>query len=545
MMLRLPGPASGLIAALLLAVATAASAQEPVVAATGLGALEGQSESGVRVFKGVPFAQPPVGDLRWRPPRPATPWSGVRDARAFGPACMQPRTPFADYEAISEDCLHLNVWAPEDARNAPVMVWIHGGSLSSGTGAEPFYDGAAFAREGVVVVTINYRLGPLGWLAHPALSREDPQGVSGNYGLMDQISALEWVRDHIAAFGGDPGQVTIAGESAGALSVMYLMVSPRAQGLFHRAIAQSGYMITSPVLRDTPYENWPDAETVGLTVAAALGAETAGELRALSAEAIITGAAPTGYFPMGTVDGQLIPAQIVDRIDQGLQAPVPVLAGYNEGEIRSLRILLPPAPPDAAAYEAEIRARYGELAEAFLALYPAADLDASMLAATRDALYGWSAERLVGSQQALGQGGWLYYFDHGYPAAEALGLRAFHASEIPYVFGTLDRTPGYWPAVPRTETETGLSRAMTGYWAGFIKTGRPAADGQPAWPAYGPGRDYLALESGPRARSGPDNGFPLHEEVVCRRRAEGRQPWHWNVGVISPPLPPTGIVASL
>ena len=526
-----------LTAALLLAAAAPVWAQESVVATTALGSLEGRSADGVRVFKGVPFAHPPVGDLRWRPPEPAAAWNGVREARNFGPACMQPRTRFADYEAISEDCLYLNVWAPEGTSPAPVLVWLHGGSLSSGTGAEPFYDGTVLAREGVVVVTVNYRLGPLGWLAHPALSQENPAGVSGNYGLMDQIAALEWVRDNIAAFGGDPGQVTIAGESAGALSVMYLMVSPRAHGLFHRAIAQSGYMITSPVLRDTPYDQWPDAETVGLTVAAALGARTAADLRALTAEAIITGAAPTGYFPMGTVDGDLIPDQIIDRIDQGLQAQVPVLAGYNEGEIRSLRILLPPPPASAEAYEAEIRARYGERANAFLDIYPATDIDASMLAATRDALYGWSAERLAAGQQAIGQGGWLYYFDHGYPMADALGLRAFHASEIPYVFGTLDKTPAYWPRVPDGGTETGLSRSMTGYWASFIKTGSPAAPGEPVWPAYGPARNYLALETGPVARSDPDNGFALHEEVVCRRRAEGRQAWHWNIGVISPPVP--------
>lgn len=532
--------ASGLIAALMLTMAAPASAQEPVVANTSLGALEGLSGDGARVFRGIPFARPPIGELRFRPPEPATAWSGVRDAGAFGPACMQPRTAFADYEAISEDCLYLNVWAPEDAREAPVMVWIHGGSLSMGAGSEPFYDGAAFAREGVVVVTINYRLGPLGWLAHPALSAESPRGVSGNYGLMDQIAALEWVRDHIADFGGDPGRVTLAGESAGALSVMYLMVSPEAEGLFHGAIAQSGYMITSPVLRDTPYENWPDAETVGLTVAAALGADSAEALRALPAEAIISGAAPTGYFPMGTVDGQLIPEQIIDRIDKGLQAAVPVLAGYNEGEIRSLRILLPPAPVDAGAYEAEIRARYGERAAAFLTLYPASDIDAAMLAATRDGLYGWSSERLAAGQGSVGQHGWLYYFDHGYPAAEAVGLRAFHASEIPYVFGTADRTPAYWPAVPETETERGLSRAMTAYWAGFIRTGRPEAPGQPVWPAFGPDRNYLAFEDRPVARSGPDSGFGLHEEVVCRRRAEGHQAWYWNVGVIAPPLPDAG-----
>src|SRR5690606_740087 len=180
--------------------------------------LEGELKDGVRIFRGVPFAQPPVGELRWRPPEPISSWEGVRPAHRFGPACMQPRTAFADYEFISEDCLYLNVCAPESADKAPVMVWIHGGSLTSGAGSEPIYDGGAFAREGVVVVTINYRLGPFGWMAHPELSRESAQRVSGNYGLMDQIAALEWVRDNIAAFGGDPDQVTIAGESAGALS---------------------------------------------------------------------------------------------------------------------------------------------------------------------------------------------------------------------------------------------------------------------------------------------------------------------------------------
>lgn len=528
---------SGLVLAGLLAASAPALAETPVIARPPIGALAGQAEDGIRIFRGVPFAQPPLGDLRWRPPQPLTAWDGVRDARQFGPACMQPRTPFTEYEAISEDCLYLNIWAPEDARDRPVMVWIHGGSLVSGTGAESLYDGRAFAREGVIVVTINYRLGPLGWLAHPALSAEDPQGLSGNYGLMDQIAALEWVRDNISAFGGDPGQVTIAGESAGALSVMYLMVSPTAQGLFHRAITQSGFMITSPVLRDSPYEHWPDSETVGLTVATRLGAATAEDLRALSAEDILTAAAASGYFPMGTVDGHLIPEQIVEQLDRARQAQVPVLAGYNEGEIRSLRMLLPPAPADADIYQAEIKARYGDRADAFLSLYPASDIDASMLAATRDALYGWSSERLAASQQALGQGAYLYYFDHAYPAAEAAGLRAFHAAEIPYVFGTTQQTPGYWPAIPPTPAEQALSRAMTAYWASFIRTGRPEVGGQPTWPTYGSDRAYLAFEHQPVVRGGPNNGYQLHEEVVCRRRADGRQAWHWNVGVIAPALP--------
>lgn len=534
---------SGLMLVALLTVTTPALAQEPVIASTGHGALSGQAEAGIASFKGIPFAQPPVGDLRWRAPEPVEAWQGVRDATRFGPACTQARTPFANYEAISEDCLYLNVWAPEGARDAPVMVWIHGGSLTSGVGSEPFYDGTAFAREGVVVVTINYRLGALGWMAHPALSAETPDNVSGNYGLMDQIAALEWVRDNISAFGGDPGRVTIAGESAGALSVMYLMVSPAAQGLFHGAIAQSPYMITSPVLRDSPYQAWPDAEAAGIAIAAQLGADSAEALRALPAEEVIAGAARLGYFPMGTVDGHLLPSQVIDQIDAGQQAQVPVLTGYNEGEIRSLRILLPPAP-DAQTYETEVRARYGDQAEDFLRRYPAGNIDAAMLAATRDALYGWSSERLAAGQQAVGQGAYLYFFDHGYPAAEALGLRAFHASELPYVFGTADKTPGYWPVVPQTPVEQGMSRAMTGYWASFIKTGRPEVAGLVAWPDYGTTRAYLAFEAEPVARAEPNNGFAFHEHVVCRRRADGHQPWHWNVGVIAPVLPPVGECAA-
>src|SRR5690606_26233569 len=223
------------------------------------------------------------------------------------------------------------------------------------------------------------RLGVFGWLAHPALSAETPENTSGNYGLLDQVAALEWVRDNIAAFGGDAGRVTIAGESAGALSVMYLMTSPRAEGLFHGAIAQSPYMITSPVLRDTPYVGWPDSELAGTTVATALGAQTADELRALSADEILAKLPGTGYFPMGTVDGHILPRQVIDAIDAGEQARTPVLAGFNEGEIRSLRILLPPKPESQDDWVREIRTRYGDLAGPFLELYSGDNLDASML----------------------------------------------------------------------------------------------------------------------------------------------------------------------
>ncbi len=391
-----------------------------------------------------------------------------------------------------------------------------------------------------MVVSINYRLGALGWLAHPALSAESAQNISGNYGLTDQIQALRWVRDNIGAFGGDPGKVTIAGQSAGALSVILLMAAPQARGLFDGAIAQSGYMIAMPELRNGAFRDWPDAETVGLSWAGKLGAADLGALRALSAETIVAETPRTGYFPLATVDGQVLPRQLADVFDRGDQAPVPVLAGYNEGEVRSLPILLPPAPADAQTYRREIRARYGDLADAFLNLYPADDIRESMLATTRDAMYGWTAERLARAQSTIGRGAYLYLFDHGYPAADDRGLHAFHGAEIPYAFGTTAAIPAWWPAMPKTAAEQRLSDAMLGYWTSFVKDGRPQAAGAAGaadWRPYGRERAYMAFEAEPVPRIDPPNAFAFNEAVVCRRRADGHVAWHWNVGVIAPPLP--------
>lgn len=516
--------------------ASPTKAEAPVVAAPA-GTMRGGRAGEASVFRGIPYARPPVGALRWRPTEALPRWDGVREATRFGAACPQPASPFYTHAAVSEDCLFLNVWAPAKAEKAPVLFWIHGGSLVSGAGSDENYDGAAFAAKGVVVVTINYRLGALGWLAHPGLSAEAGTRTSGNYGLMDQVEALRWVRRNIAAFGGDPDNVTIAGESAGALSVLYLMADPEARGLFGRAIAESAYLITMPELRDGSFTDWPDAETAGVALAEKLGAHDVADLRAMSAEAIVEGTARTGYFPLGTVDGRLLPRQLIDVFDRDEQARVPILAGFNEGEIRSLRFLLPPAPADAAGYEREIRARYGDLADAFLERYPAATLDESMLETTRDALYGWTAERLVRSQTEVGAPSFLYYFDHGYPAADQGGYRAFHASEIPYVFGNTQATPPHWPVVPNTAGERRLSEAMLSYWATFVKAGVPVAGKEAAWQPYHGTRTYMAFEDQPRLREGPPNAFGLHEAVVCRRRAHGGMAWHWNVGVISPPLP--------
>jgi len=520
-----------------------AFAQEAPVVRAPAGSVRGEAADGVNIFRGIPYARPPVGELRWRPPLQHPRWRDVRDATAFGPACVQPTARGTSIYAgelgpMSEDCLSLNIWAPANAHNAPVMVWIHGGSLVTGAGSEAMYDGARLARQGIIVVSINYRLGVLGYMAHPALSAESRRNISGNYGLLDQIEALRWVQRNISAFGGDARSVTIAGESAGALSVMYLMAAPDARGLFHRAIAQSAYMITMPVLRNSPYADLPASEPVGVWLGTQLGANDLPALRSMDAEAITNAAVRAGYFPLGTIDGRTLRRQLVDVFDRGEQAPVAILAGFNEGEIRSLRFLLPPPPADGDAYTSEIRARYGDLADAFLARYPASNVGESMLATTRDAMYGWTSERLVAKQSAAGAPSYLYYFDHGYPAADEAGLHAFHAAEIPYVFGTNTSTPPRWPAVPNTPEEARFTDAMMSYWATFVRGGAPSAPGQPTWSPYGAERAYMAFEDAPRMRANVSNGaYEIHEAVVCRRRAQGSVAWNWNVGVISPPLP--------
>jgi len=525
-----------------LGVAAAAGAQSAPVVHAPAGSVRGEQQGELRVFKGLPYALPPVGPRRWKPPARMPAWTAVRDATQFGAACYQPksdpRSLYADDPAtMSEDCLSLNIWVQSHARKAPVLVWIHGGALTTGSSSEPAYDGTALAKQGLLVVSINYRLGVLGYLAHPELSVESSLRISGNYGLLDQIAALEWVKKNIAAFGGDAANVTIAGESAGGLSVMYLMASPPARGLFAKAIAQSAYMISTPELKGSPFGDSP-AEANGLALAAKLGAPNVAALRAMSPAALTDAAGRAGYLPFGTIDGRILPRQLVEVFDRGEQAKVPLLAGFNSGEIRSLRFLAPPPPADASAYTAQIRDRYADLADAFLQLYPASNLAESVLMAPRDAIYGWTTERLVRKQTALGMPAFLYFFDHGYPAADAAGLHAFHASEIPYVFGTADRTPPNWPKVPADPAEAKLSDTMTGYWAAFARSGTMDAANLPRWDAYGSEGNYMHFADTPQASAHLLPGmFELHEQVVCRRRAKGGIPWNWNIGILSPPLP--------
>ena len=530
-----------LVAACLLALSPSFAAG-PVVR-TPAGDMEGVSQGALDVFKGIPYAEPPVGERRWKPPVALPRWSGVKKTVAFGPSCMQPKPRIIsvytdDVRPMSEDCLSLNIWAPKDAKNAPVFFWIYGGALVGGSTREAFYDGTKLAEHGIVVVTINYRLGVFGFLAHPELSAESPLGVSGNYGLLDQIAALKWVRQNIGAFGGNPSDVTIAGESAGGLSVMYLMAAPEARGLFSKAIAESAYMISMPELKVAKY-GAPSAEQTGLMLAAKLKAPNIAAMRAIDAETLANEAPADGYVPWLTVDGKIVPDQLVDAFNKGEEAHVPILAGFNAGEIRSLRVLAPKPPATAAEYESVIRDRYGKLADEFLRLYPATNLEESILATTRDALYGWTAERLVRKQTAQGEPSYLYLWDHGYPAADEAHLHSFHASELPYVFGTLDPSlsPPHWPKIPATREEKTMSAAMMDYWASFVRSGRPQATNQPDWPAYGTNGAYMHFTQTPQPSEHLMPGmYKLNEETVCLHRAENAS-WGWLVGLWSPKLP--------
>lgn len=524
-----------------LAAPLAASGAEVRLAGGGAVAGEAIATLPVARYLGIPFAAPPTGEDRWRPPAAARPWTGVRQAVQFAPACMQPRSALGAFYAddpplMSEDCLYLNVWAPKHATHAPVMVWIHGGSLLTGTASSERYDGAKLAAKGVVVVTINYRLGVFGYLALPALSAESPHGVSGNYGLLDQIRALHWVHDNVAAFGGDPGRVTVFGESAGALSVTHLLVSPLAQGLFQRAIAESPYSPSAPELKRARFGQ-PSAEKIGASFSEGAKAPNLGALRAMDAQVLIDAARTLGFAPQATIDGHVLPQQIFEAFEAGSEAQVPILMGFNSGEFRAFEGVLPPPPATPRAYVAAVQERYGALSDAYLRLYPAAAPAESMLSAARDGLFGWATQKLIRlhSKRAAS---YLYYFDQSYPAAEARGVRAFHSSEISYVLGEVGRgarKPPNWPAAPDRPQDVSLSETMMAQWTAFARDGRPTAAKADAWPAFGPHAEYMRFGDG---RASKDQNllpgaFAFQERIVGQRRAKD-QHWFLDVGLAAP-----------
>jgi para-nitrobenzyl esterase len=443
------------------------------------------NDASITAFKGIPYAAPPVGNFRWRPPESPAAWKDTRRADHFSADCSQAQTgprgpwgseymsPSAMKGGSSEDCLYLNVWtaATNPHEKRPVIVWIHGGGFSSGSGCVPVYDGEGLAAKGVVMVTINYRLGVLGYLAHPDLTKESSHHASGNYGLLDIIAALQWVRNNIAAFGGDPNNVTTAGQSAGAFAINYLMASPLAKGLFHRAIAESGGAFIGTL-------SLPQAEAAGIKLAQSEGASTIAELRAKSADAVREGLG-TMTRPVPIVDGYVVPSDVFSIFAEGRQNDVPLLLGWNSSDGVSFG-----APPKAAAFREQARRNFGGLADAFLRVFPAAtdkEAAASQHDLVRAQRFAWQDRTWARLQGQTGKSKvFLYYFDRvapGTPSQTRWG--AFHSGEIPYALNTLNR----WDR-PFETADRKLANQMSTYWVNFATTGDPNGPGLPEWPAY-------------------------------------------------------------
>ena len=460
---------------------------------TANGVLEGviSADGKVRTFKGIPYAAPPVGPLRWKPPQPAASWTGVRKAAEYGPRCMQAPI-YADMifhdAGPSEDCLYLNLWMPAKPATAklPVMVWIYGGGFAAGSSSEPRQDGGNLSKKGVLVVSMNYRLGIFGFFSHPELARESDRNASGNYGLMDQLAALQWVKKNIATFGGDPDNVTIFGESAGSFSVSALMASPLAQGLFHRAIGESGAFFGSTLAMKLHTET----EAADAKFAAeSLGGSSIAELRAKSADELMQAVSknPSNRFTPN-VDGYFLPETVSTIFAAGRQAHVPLLAGWNRDEGR-FRQFLGKEAPTVENFGKQAEKQFGEDAAEFLKLYPAAnDAEARRSAQdyASDRFIAFGTWKWIETQQKTGkQAVYRYRFDQTLPfpaePAVAPGTEptAPHASEIEFVFGVLSSKKLPWRPDDRT-----VSDLMGTYWTNFAKTGNPNADGVPAWPAY-------------------------------------------------------------
>ncbi|MBL4677815.1 MAG: carboxylesterase family protein [Mucilaginibacter sp.] len=437
-------------------------------------------DKSIRIYKGIPFAAPPVGELRWKAPQPVKPWSDVKACTDFAKSGIQSKpNEFGVYtreflikdEPLSEDCLYLNVWtgAKAVAEKRPVFVWIYGGGFVSGGANAPIYDGEALAKKGVIVVSIPYRVGILGFFAHPDLTKESPNHASGNYGLMDLIAALKWVQKNIATFGGDPTKVTIAGQSAGSMNVNSLVASPLAKGLFRNAIAESGANFIAGPFGGTTLAQ---AEKAGVETAEKLGARSLVDLRKLSTDELLK---QFGGRPI--VDGYVLPQSIAAIFAAGKENPVNLLTGWNEDDafIGQLK--------NAKDYQADAQKQYGTDADAFLKLFPGstdAEAERSQINISRDMTFGIQNYSWANIQAAKGRKVYLYRFTRRMPATpDFVKYGAFHTAEVPYIFNNLKFVNRPFEAV-----DNKLADEASSYWVNFVKTGDPNGAGLANWPAY-------------------------------------------------------------
>lgn len=488
------------------------------------GLIEGVVDNDLVVFKGIPFAAPPVADLRWRDPQPVGSWDGVLVADSFAPACMQEGVsmPGEPPPAISEDCLYLNIWTPasRSGEALPVMVWIYGGGFSNGSTALPLYAGNQLARRGVVVVSIAYRVGPFGLLAHPELTAESPVKTSGNYGLMDQVFALQWIRDNVSEFGGDPNNVTVFGQSAGATSISILMASPQAKGLFHRAIGQSGGLFEP--LQLAP--NWllRNAEQEGAEYALSLDVHSLGELRALPAERLLEGKADSIAHPV--IDSYFLPEIPFDVFASGRQSAIPLIVGSNANEAGSLTNV---EDVTAANYVDEIAARWGPLPPPLIDAYTYTTDDEARRARLdfeRDLRFGWDARTWARLHSLTGSPDvYSYYFtrEPPFPAGTVYqGWGASHFAELWYVFGKLGQEPWDWQSADYELAET-----MMSYWTNFARTGNPNGPGLTHWPQYSDSQTVLNLDIPLTVIDAPNEGaLAIFDSVYSTIRGETALP---------------------
>jgi len=442
--------------------------------------------TGIAAFKGIPFAAPPIGDLRWKAPQAVVPWEGVKQCTTFSASPIQNTPmPFSMWtqefitpkEPLSEDCLYLNIWtgAKSAEEKRPVFVYIYGGGFSSGSGAVPIYDGEEMAKKGLVFLTFNYRVGTFGFLAHPELTAESPNHTSGNYGLMDQVAALKWVRQNIQNFGGDPGNVTIAGQSAGAFSVNYMVASPLTKGMIHRAIAESGGAILN-INQLARGNNLQQAEAAGLKFAESLSASSITELRSKSAEEILSARGPGSPI----VDGYVVPVSVGEIFARGKQNDVPVILGWNEDEGFG------GSPVPAGQFKERVQQMFGEKADEFLKQFPVKnDNDAFAIQNELGALqiFGIQMYKWMQFQNKTGDSKvFMYRFERDVPYADGMQDHgAFHTGEVPYAYDNLKMSPRPW-----TEADYKLADTMSDYWVNFAAKGDPNAEGLPKWEACSP-----------------------------------------------------------